>query len=176
MDSNYLSLPIGKISKEELRSWFGWIKRRDYDNFSSFPLVVDFFSEINETRRLNELNERAGYFQENDLVDPSDFLQEKILFFVRFKLYNLIETSVTITVKFLCDGTVRVYDIYVDDSENNKLIAENIKNINHVIRLKEVESDGINRMSWKDFKQLFEEIESGNHNVVLEIPKYVHFG
>jgi hypothetical protein len=171
MSTDYVYLPIGKISTKQLSSWLSWVGGKNYDNFASFPAVVEFFSEINKKKGLKS-EELAGSFQENMFTDPKDFLKEKILFYVRFKLFSLIDTSAHLWVKFLCDGTVEISDVYLDDSENNELIRANVMNIARIIKLKVDEAGETKRMSWGDFKRILLEIELGHNYAILEIPNF----
>jgi hypothetical protein len=163
MNTDYVKLPIGKISKDELKPWLQWFGKKEC-SFFSFPNITEFFSEVNPEVEAKNID----YFQEGDLVEPDSFLEENLLFYVNITLYYVIHSSVKMLVKFSCDGTAEIDKIYLDDDESNDLIKENIKNIDVVIEQK----SNTKKLSWKDFVQLFEEIEKGVYNKKLEIPEF----
>jgi len=162
MNTDYLNLPIGKISKKELKPWLQWFGEKECV-FVSYPDVTVFFSEVTKAK-----SENVIYFQEGELVEPQSFLEEKILFYVNITLYYLIGSSIKMLVKFLCDGTVEVDKIYLDDDESSDLIKENIRAIDYFFEQKSKKEV----LFWKDFVGFFEKLEEGGLSKKLDIPEF----
>ena len=161
METTHLTLPIGRVSKETLEPWLQWLGKQDCD-FVSFPEVVALFKQIAP---------RSGAgtnYQDGDLVEPTAFLEEAILFYANMTIYTLVDVSAHILVKFLCNGTVEICPVYLDDSESNELLEENIKAIDLVLEEKQAER----KMSWKEFSWAYSEIMEGIYSKELIIPVF----
>lgn len=162
MDTDYLNLPIGKISKKELKPWLQWIGEKACV-FVSYPDVTIFFSEVTKAK-----SENVICFQKGELVEPQIFLEEKILFYTNITLYYLIDSSIKMLVKFLCDGTVEVDKIYFDDDESNDLIKGNIISIDYSFEQKSKKEV----LTWKGFVEVFEKLKAGVYNKKIDIPEF----
>lgn len=164
METSYLTLPFGKISKAELRPWLEWIEKQNYAEFVSYPAIVDYFKgTVPEEKDKFILN-----YKEEDLVDQNEFLSEEVLFYISIIFYELVESNVRITVKFLCNGTVEIGNIYYDDGEETPLLKQNFDNIDSIIEQKQNEK----KLSWKEFTEFYEEIISGVYNKELALPNF----
>jgi hypothetical protein len=162
MEKSYLVLPIGKIETKSLEPWLKWLGRKGYDSFTSFPEIVEYFEQLTKPLGSQEI---AGY-QDSSYIDTMDFLKEEVLFCVNFNIYKVDDMNAHLFVKFFINGTVEIQEVYLDDSVLLGQIQNNIQKLDHVIE----QHQEANKLSWKDFIKLHEEIVSGVYSIELEIP------
>lgn len=166
MKEDYLNLAFGKISKEKLRPWLQWLSKRKISQFGSFPEMVIFFKEFfssEEQKSIFIVN-----YPDGDFDEESDFIKKELFFYALIKIFDLPETSISLLVKFYLDGTVEVSCTYADNSVLNKIIEKNLEKIDTVINQRQKD----NKLSWKEFVNLFEKIESGLYNEYFQIPEF----
>lgn len=167
MELNYLNLPIGNISKEKLRPWLQWLSCQKFDEFSSFPEVCAFFTELFLSEDLKTpyiIDYRHGSYEEAD-----EFIKKEILFLAHMNIFSVGEDLAShIVVKFFLNGTVEVDEVYLDDSMLTKPIEENLKNIDIILEQKQL----VEPLSWKEFTKLYEEITLGVYGREHVIPEF----
>ncbi len=162
METNYVSFPLGKISKQQLKPWFQWIEKQNCE-FTSYPEIVKYYKETAGTTK----NIIDSYLS-NALLDEGSFVKDSVLFYVYLRMYELPETNISMLVQFFADGNVEINEIYYDDGEVNSLIEENIKNINVILNEKQEKS----KLTWEEFIKFYEEIMSGIYSKKLAIPEF----
>ena len=161
METNYVSFPLGKVSKQQIKPWFQWIEKQKCD-FISYPEIAKYYKEIAG----NTKNVIDSYLS-NDLLDQNSFVEENVLFYTSLIMYEFTDSNIRMLVKFLTNGTVEMNEIYYYDVETT-LIEENIKNINVVLNEKQEKA----KLTWKEFINFYEEIMSGIYSKKLTIPEF----